>query len=36
MTAVVLVIAVVVIAFMTIADLVAGWLDPRARVTTAR
>jgi peptide/nickel transport system permease protein len=32
MTAVVIVLAVVVIAFMTIADIVVGWLDPRARV----
>lgn len=33
MTAVVIVLAIVVIAFMTIADIVVGWLDPRARVT---
>jgi peptide/nickel transport system permease protein len=34
MTAVVIVLAVVVIAFMTIADLVVGLLDPRARVAS--
>lgn len=35
MTAVVITIAIVVIVFMTLADLVVGWLDPRARVAAA-
>jgi ABC-type dipeptide/oligopeptide/nickel transport system permease component len=35
MTAVVIILAVIVIAFMTIADLVVGWLDPRVRVATS-
>lgn len=35
MTAVVVVLSLVVIVFMTIADIVAGWLDPRARVATS-
>jgi peptide/nickel transport system permease protein len=35
MTAVVLVLAGVVVAFMTIADLLVGWLDPRARIATS-
>jgi peptide/nickel transport system permease protein len=33
MTAVVITLALVVIAFMTVSDLVAGWLDPRARLS---
>jgi peptide/nickel transport system permease protein len=36
LTAVVITIALVVIVFMTIADLVVGWLDPRVRVVGAR
>ena len=35
LTAVVMTVAAVVIAFMTLADLVVGWLDPRARVAAA-
>jgi peptide/nickel transport system permease protein len=35
LTAVVITLATVVIAFMTLADLVVGWLDPRARITGA-
>lgn len=36
LTAVVITISVVVIVFMTIADIVVGWLDPRVRVSGAR
>jgi peptide/nickel transport system permease protein len=35
MTAVVMTLAIVVIVFMTLADLVVGWLDPRARIAAA-
>jgi peptide/nickel transport system permease protein len=35
MTAVVITLALVVIAFMTLSDVVAGWLDPRVRVARA-
>jgi ABC-type dipeptide/oligopeptide/nickel transport system permease component len=32
MTAVVITLSAIVIAFMTLADLAVGWLDPRARI----
>lgn len=35
MTAVVMTLAIVVIVFMTLADLLVGWLDPRVRIATA-
>ena len=35
MTAVVISLSVIVIVFMTVADLVVGWLDPRARLAAA-
>jgi peptide/nickel transport system permease protein len=35
MTAVVITLSLIVIVFMTLADLVVGWLDPRARLAAA-
>jgi ABC-type dipeptide/oligopeptide/nickel transport system permease component len=36
MTAVVIVLAAIVLVFVTTADLIVGWLDPRARIAAAR